>query len=122
MQKVLDNWGRIDILVNNAAVRTETSLEEMDMEEWNRIMNVNLAGTFFFSQAVMPVMKEQEWGRIINMSSFGGQFGPLTSSAAYCASKAGQLVLSRIFARELSSYGITVNSIAPGRRENAGDG
>ncbi len=113
IQKVLDNWGRMDILVNNAGIRTETSIEQINREEWDRIMSVNLGGTFFFTQAVLPAMKKQRWGRIINMSSFGGQFGPLTSSAAYAASKAGQIALTKTFARAVASDGITVNAIAP---------
>lgn len=110
---ITERWGRIDILVNNAGIRTETPIEEITVEEWERIMSVNLGGTFFFSQAVMPVMKRQKWGRIINMSSFGGQFGPLTSGAHYCASKAGQLALTKVFARALAADGITVNAVAP---------
>ncbi|QOY34605.1 SDR family NAD(P)-dependent oxidoreductase [Anaerobacillus isosaccharinicus] len=110
---IIQKWGRIDILVNNAGVRKETAIEDIDIEEWNDIVSVNLGGTFFFSQAVIDTMKKQKWGRIINMSSFGGQFGPLTSGAHYCASKAGQLVLTKVFARELADKGITVNTIAP---------
>ncbi len=110
---VMARWGRIDILVNNAGIRTETAIEDITLEEWNQIMSVNLGGTFFYSQAVLPVMKEQRWGRIINMSSFGGQFGPLTSGAHYCASKAGQLALTKVFARALASYNITVNAVTP---------
>lgn len=113
VKAVLEKWGRIDILVNNAGIRRETIIEDIELEEWNNIMSVNLGGTFFFSQAVIEVMKKQEWGRIINMSSFGGQFGPLTSGAHYCASKAGQLVLTKVFARALATKGITVNSVAP---------
>lgn len=110
---VTNRWDRIDILVNNAGIRTETSIEAMTVEEWNRVMTVNLGGTFFFSQAVLPVMKRQQWGRIINMSSFGGQFGPLTSGAHYSASKAGQIALTKVFARTLAADGITVNAVAP---------
>lgn len=110
---IVEQWGRIDILVNNAGLRTETAIEEMTVEEWERIMAVNLGSTFFFSQAVLPAMKKQRWGRIINMSSFGGQVGPLTSSAAYAASKAGQIALTKSFARSLAAYGITVNAVAP---------
>jgi 3-oxoacyl-[acyl-carrier protein] reductase len=113
VEKILAKWGRIDILVNNAGVRKETSIEDIAPEEWNRILSVNLGGTFFFSQAVLQPMKEQKWGRIINMSSFGGQAGPLTSGAHYCASKAGQLALTKSFARSLAKEGITVNSVAP---------
>lgn len=113
VRKVLDRWGRIDILVNNAGIRKETAIEEIDLEEWNRLISVNLGGTFFFSQAVLEPMRKQKWGRIINISSFGGQFGPLTSGAHYCASKAGQLVLTKVFARYLAKEGITVNTVAP---------
>lgn len=113
VRKVLDRWGRVDILVNNAGIRKETAIEEIDLEEWNRLISVNLGGTFFFSQAVLEPMRKQKWGRIINISSFGGQFGPLTSGAHYCASKAGQLVLTKVFARYLAKEGITVNTVAP---------
>lgn len=110
---VLKKWERIDILVNNAGVRLETSIEDITVEEWEMILSINLAGTFFFSQAVLDTMKRQKWGRIINMSSYGGQAGPLTSGAHYCASKAGQLALTKSFARALAEYNITVNSITP---------
>lgn len=113
VRKVLDRWGRVDILVNNAGIRKETAIEDIDLEEWNRLISVNLGGTFFFSQAVLEPMRKQKWGRIINISSFGGQFGPLTSGAHYCASKAGQLVLTKVFARYLAKEGITVNTVAP---------
>jgi NAD(P)-dependent dehydrogenase (short-subunit alcohol dehydrogenase family) len=111
--EVLNEWGRIDILVNNAGIRFETPIEEIDEEEWDQVLSVNLKSTFFFSQAVIPAMKERGWGRIINMSSIGGQAGPLTSGAHYSASKAGQIALSKVFARSLAPYGITVNTVAP---------
>lgn len=113
IQKVVSEWNRIDILVNNAGIRTETPIEEIQEAEWDRIINVNLKGTFFMSQAVIAEMKKQAWGRIINMSSFAGQFGPLTSGAHYSASKAGQLALTKVFARSLAKTGITVNAITP---------
>ncbi len=111
--RILQEWGRIDILVNNAGIRTETPIESITEEEWDMVQAVNLKSTFFFSQAVIDGMKRQRWGRIINMSSFGGQFGPLTSSAAYAASKAGQIALTKVFARALAPYNITVNAVAP---------
>ncbi|MBV7504251.1 SDR family oxidoreductase [Bacillus sp. sid0103] len=113
VETIMENWGRIDILVNNAGVRKETVIEEVTEEEWNLILSVNLGGTFFYSQAVLNPMKQQKKGRIINVSSFGGQAGPLTSGAHYCASKAGQLVLTKVFARSLADQGITVNTVAP---------
>lgn len=113
VNEVLNEWGRIDILVNNAGIRFETPIEEIDEEEWDQVLSVNTKSTFFFSQAVIPAMKERGWGRIINMSSIGGQAGPLTSGAHYSASKAGQIALSKVFARSLAPYGITVNTVAP---------
>jgi NAD(P)-dependent dehydrogenase (short-subunit alcohol dehydrogenase family) len=113
VDKIISKWNRIDILVNNAGIREETPIEEINEAEWDQILAVNLKGTFFFSQAVMNTMKSQQWGRIINMSSYGGQFGPLTSGAHYCASKSGQLALTKVFARSLSKKGITVNTVAP---------
>lgn len=113
IDRVMRKWGRIDILVNNAGVRKETAVEDITEEEWNHILAVNLNGTFFFSQSVLGQMKKQGTGRIINISSFGGQAGPLTSGAHYCVSKAGQLVLTKTFARSVADQGITVNSIAP---------
>lgn len=113
VDQVLKKWGRIDILINNAGVRTETTIEEMDEAEWNHVISINLNGTFFFSQAVIETMKNQQWGRIINISSFAGQAGPLTSGAHYSATKAGQLALTKVFARSLATHGITVNAITP---------
>src|SRR5690606_29626768 len=81
VQEVLEKWGRIDVLVNNAGVRLTTEIENITEEEWNNIISINLSGTFFFSQAVIEPMKRQKWGRIINISSIGGQSGPLTSGA-----------------------------------------
>ncbi|MBT2653728.1 SDR family oxidoreductase [Bacillus sp. ISL-18] len=113
VNQVLNKWGRIDILVNNAGIRFETPIEEINEEEWDQVLSVNLKSTFFFSQAVIPPMKERGWGRIINMSSIGGQAGPLSSGAHYSASKAGQIALSKSFARSLAADGITVNAVAP---------
>lgn len=113
VEQVVNKWGRIDILVNNAGIRYETPIEEINEEEWDQVLDINLKSTFFFSQAVVPVMKEGGWGRIINMSSIGGQAGPLTSGAHYSASKAGQIALSKVFARTVAPYGITVNAVTP---------
>ncbi|SDI28886.1 3-oxoacyl-[acyl-carrier protein] reductase [Alteribacillus persepolensis] len=113
VEKVLDHWGRIDILVNNAGIRKETQIDDITDEEWELLLSVNLTGTFKFSQAVIQTMRDQQWGRIINISSYAGQSGPLTSGAHYSASKAGQLALTKVFARELAKDHITVNAIAP---------
>ena len=68
VDEVVEKWGRIDILVNNAGICYETSIEEVDEAEWDQVMSVNLKSTFFFSQAVIPAMKERGWGRIIRCS------------------------------------------------------
>jgi 3-oxoacyl-[acyl-carrier protein] reductase len=108
-------WGRIDILVNNAGVTKPVKVADTTVEEWERIMRINLKGVFLCSKAVAPCMAKNHFGRIINLSSVsakrgGGVFG----GAHYSASKAGVLGFSKAFAREVGPSGITVNSVAPG--------
>ncbi len=112
---VISKYGKIDILVNNAGITQPKKVLDITEEEWDRILAVNLKGTFLFSKAVAPYMIERNYGRIISMSSVsakrgGGVFG----GAHYSAAKAGILAFSKAFAREVSPLGITVNSIAPG--------
>ncbi len=114
VQETLDTFGRIDILVNNAGIFSYTRIEACTEAEWDRMMAVNLKGTFLCSQAVMKTMKTQRSGRIINLGSLAGQVGGLVASAAYSASKAGVMCLTKSLARVLGEYGITVNSVAPG--------
>ncbi|WP_102345861.1 SDR family NAD(P)-dependent oxidoreductase [Bacillus sp. Marseille-P3661] len=113
VKEIVLKWNRIDILVNNAGIRSETALEDITLQEWNFILATNLTSSFFFSQAVISIMKEQEWGRIINISGTAGQYGSINAGAHYGVSKAGQILLTKVFARELAQYGITVNAIAP---------
>lgn len=112
---VVDKWGKIDILVNNAGITQPVTVAEMSETDFERILDVNLKGTYLCCKAVVPYMLEKKYGRIINMSSVsakrgGGVFG----GAHYSAAKAGILGFSKAFAREVSPHGITVNSIAPG--------
>lgn len=112
---VVDKWGKIDILVNNAGITQPMTVAEMSETDFERILDVNLKGTYLCCKAVAPYMLEKKYGRIINMSSVsakrgGGVFG----GAHYSAAKAGILGFSKAFAREVSPHGITVNSIAPG--------
>jgi NAD(P)-dependent dehydrogenase (short-subunit alcohol dehydrogenase family) len=114
---VLDAYGRIDILVNNAAISgfnvAPTFLEQTD-EDWNSIINVNLTGTFICSQEVaLQMVKQGNGGRIVNISSIDALQAEDRASA-YCASKAGVVMLTKTAALELAVYDITVNSIAPG--------
>lgn len=114
VDQVVTAWGKIDILINNAGICQKRSIEEITEEEWDRILGVNLKGTFLCSRAVMPVMKRQGSGRIINMGSVSGKLGGIAAGAHYSASKAGIMCFTKSLARELASFGVTVNGIAPG--------
>ena len=110
----MEAYQRIDIFINNAGICETTPIEEITLEEWNRMMSVNLAGVFFCCQAVMPIMKKQRTGRILNMASIAGKAGGVAAGAHYSASKAGVICLTKVLAKALGSYGVTVNAIAPG--------
>ena len=113
--EVEDRFGRLDILVNNAGSLIERrSLEDMDEDLWDRVMNVNLKSVYLVSQAALPLMKRQGGGRIINMTSVAARNGGGPGSAAYATAKAGVSNLTRAMAKELVSDGIIVNAVAPG--------
>ena len=114
VSRVQAEFGRIDILVNNAATNPLLA-PIIDIEEraWDVIMNVNLKGCFFLSQAVARMMKTQGGGCIINIAS-GGAFTPEKGQGVYCTSKAGVLMLTKVMAYEWGQYNIRVNAIAPG--------
>jgi len=110
-------WGRLDILVNNAAVEPQTSILKMDEWEWMRCLDVNLKGTFMMSQLSGRVMvneNKERGGVIVNIASTAGVVTPLAGRAAYCASKAGMVGFARECAREFAAYGIRVNTVLPG--------
>lgn len=111
---VLERWGRIDILVNNAGICDVTPIEKITEEEWDRVLAVNLKGTFLCSQAVMPTMQQQKGGRIINMGSISGKVGGIATGAHYAASKAAVICFTKSLARAMAPYDVTVNAIAPG--------
>lgn len=113
-------WGRLDILVNNAAVEPKTSILKMDEWEWMRCLDVNLKGTFMMSQLCGRVMADENkerGGAIVNIGSTAGVAVPLEGRAAYCASKAGMVGFARECAREFAAYGIRVNTVLPGMIE-----
>lgn len=113
IQAAVDNFGRIDILINVAGVGLTKSFRATTLAEWERVIAVNLTGTFVCSQAAAEVMVRQGGGRIVNITSLSAQRGG-TGRAAYGASKAGVTMLTKVMAVELAQHNITVNEIAPG--------
>jgi 3-oxoacyl-[acyl-carrier protein] reductase len=111
--RAIDRFGTIDVLINNAGVAPESTVEEMDVEEWDETFAVNVRGSFLTSRAVLPTMKRQRWGRVLNASSFAAII-PSYAFAAYAASKAAVTSMTRVLAGEVAPWHITVNSYAPG--------
>lgn len=110
---VMDRFGRVDILVNNAGIGATTLFLESTREEFERVVRINLTGTFLVGQAFARIMAGQKAGKIINIASLSGQKGGVGRSA-YGASKAGVELLTKVMAVELAEVGINVNAIAPG--------
>jgi 3-oxoacyl-[acyl-carrier protein] reductase len=123
----LARFGRLDVLVNNAALALSTRFEQISEEEWRRAMEVNVTAPFLLMRAALPAMKAQGYGRVVNVSSTAGKSVSTLGGAHYTTSKAALLGLTRAAAKELGPHGITVNAICPGMfdteltRENATD-
>lgn len=114
--KVMERFGRVDVLVNNAGVSQPKTILEISEQEWDKTIGVNLKGVFNWCKVVAQVMVDQEGGRIINMSSISANTGgspDAVSKLAYCASKAGVLGITRALAKELAPH-VFVNAICPG--------
>lgn len=113
VEQTVKQFGKVDILVHNAGIWNDGTLENMSLDHWNELMRVNLTSTFLFCKAVTPHMKKNNFGRMILISSTAGQRGEAFHSH-YAASKGGIISFTKSLAVELAPFNITVNSVAPG--------
>lgn len=113
VESVLHAFEHIDILVNNAGIFTQSLVEHLPVADWDRVLGVNLRGTFLCTRFVLPHMLAQNWGRIINIASQLGYLGGV-EVAHYCASKGGVIAFTKALAREVATRNVLVNGIAPG--------
>ena len=111
--RAAERWDQVDVLVNCASIFPVRAFEEMTLDEWRRVIDINLTGTFLMIRAMLPLMKGRGWGRIVNIGS-ATFFSGGANLAHYVASKGGVIGLSRSLATELGKYGITVNVVTPG--------
>lgn len=113
VETTLEQFGRIDVLVNNAGITHDTLLMRMKLEQWQEVIDLNLTGVFLCTKAVTKIMLKRKRGRIVNITSVSGQIGN-PGQANYSAAKAGVIGLTKTVAKELASRSVTVNAVAPG--------
>lgn len=111
--QVQDDFGQIDVLVNNAGITRDASMKKMTAELWQQVIDVNLTGVFNCTKAVAPYMLERGYGRILNAASIVALYGNF-GQANYVATKAGVIGMTKVWAREFGRKGVTVNAVAPG--------
>lgn len=114
LEEVTGKWGRVDALVNNAALTLTTPVMEITEAEFDRVIAVNLRGTFFGCQVFGRYFADRKQGRIVNVASLAGQNGGTAAGAHYASSKGGVMTMTKIFARQLADSGVTINAVAPG--------
>jgi len=112
-QTIRNQHGTVDTLVNNAGILSNNKAEGTSVDEWRRVLAVNLDSAFYLIRALLPGMRRQRWGRVVNVCSLAMKSGGLTAGTAYTASKGGLGALTFSLAREVAAEGITVNGVAP---------
>jgi NAD(P)-dependent dehydrogenase (short-subunit alcohol dehydrogenase family) len=113
-RKCIDYFGRLDILVNCAGVCNTFSIEEIDERQWDRLMSINLRGTYLCCREAYMIMKNQGSGKIVNVSSISGRIGGIATGVDYATSKGAIVALTMSFAKTAGPYGVNVNAVAPG--------
>jgi len=113
VKEVMDSFGRIDYLINNAGITVDKTVRKMTVEDWHSVLRANLSGAFYMTKALLEHMIERNYGRIVNISSVIGETGNV-GQANYAASKSGLFGFSKSLALEMARKGITVNCVAPG--------
>ncbi|MBH91049.1 MAG: beta-ketoacyl-ACP reductase [Candidatus Marinimicrobia bacterium] len=118
LERATEKYGRIDHLINSAGIYREKPLVNLELSDWNEMLNVNLIGTFLFCKHSIPLLKKSSSGSIVNIASVAGQIGGFVAGADYSASKAGVLCMTKSLTNQVKDYKIRVNTISPGPIES----
>ena len=118
LNRVTEKYGRIDYLINSAGIYREIPLVDLELSDWNEMLNVNLIGTFLFCKYSIPSLNKSSNGSIVNIASVAGQIGGIVAGADYSASKAGVLCMTKSLTNQVKDYKIRVNTISPGPIES----
>ncbi|HHT78821.1 MAG TPA: SDR family oxidoreductase [Actinobacteria bacterium] len=113
-KKIFDRFGRIDILINCAGICDTLPIEEIDEKQWDKMLGINLRGTYLCCREALILMKKMKYGKIVNVTSISGQIGGIATGIDYCTSKGGIITLTMSLAKIGGPYNITVNAVSPG--------